>query len=71
MIDDTVIDFLFSWNFAIIENIRRKCNPIVNLSKFTPNNKILSEVITLVYKTTIKFVIKLCPKINYVGPKKI
>ena len=31
------------------ENIRRKCNPIVDLSKFTFNKKILNEIVSLVY----------------------
>ena len=39
----------FSRNFASMEDIRRKCNPIVNLSKFTTNKKILSKVVTLDY----------------------
>ena len=43
----------------------------MDLSKFTSNKKIFSEVVTLVYKTIIKFVAKICPKFNYVGPKKI
>ena len=32
-----------------MKNIRRKCNPIVDFSKFTFNKKILSEVVTLDY----------------------
>jgi len=32
LIDDIVIDFLFSENFASMEDIRRKCNLIVDLS---------------------------------------
>ena len=32
-----------------MKDIRRKCNPMMNLSKFTSNKKILSGVITLVY----------------------
>ena len=31
------------------ENIRRKCNPIVDLSKLTFNKKILSNVVVLSY----------------------
>ena len=42
----------------------------MDLSKFTSNKKIFSEVVTLVYKTIIKFVAKFYPKFNYVGPKK-
>ena len=37
----------WSWNFTSIED--RKCNPMINLSKFTSNKKILSGVIVLVY----------------------
>ena len=32
-----------------MEDIRRKFNPIVDLSKFTSIKKILNEVVTLVY----------------------
>ena len=46
---------------------KKKYNPKVDLSKFTSNKKILSRVVTLVYKTTIKFVVKLCPKFNYMA----
>ena len=40
-----------------MEDIKKKY-PIVDLSKFTFNKKILSEVVTLVYKTIIKFFAK-------------
>ena len=39
MIDDIAIDLWFFENFASIENIRRKCNIMVDLSKFTSNKK--------------------------------
>jgi len=32
-----------------MENIKRKCNPTVNLSKFTSNKNTLSKVIVLNY----------------------
>ena len=32
-----------------MEDIRKKCNPIVDLSKFTSNKKILSKVVVLRY----------------------
>ena len=32
-----------------MENIRRKCNLMVDLSKFTSNKKILNEVVVLDY----------------------
>ena len=44
LIDDITIRLLFSENFASMKNIRRKYYPIVNLSKFTSNKKILSAV---------------------------
>ena len=41
LIDYIVINLWFSKNFTNIEDIRKKCNPIVNLSKFASNKKIL------------------------------
>ena len=44
--------FLIFWyfkNFANFEDIRRKCNLIVDLLTFTFNTKILSEIIILDY----------------------
>ena len=49
MIDDIAIVLWSSWKFANTEDIRRKCNLIVDLSKFTSNKKILSEIVTLYY----------------------
>ena len=50
MIDDITINIWFYWYFVNIEDIRRKRDPIVNLSKFTFNKKkILSRVATLIY----------------------
>ena len=37
-----------------MDDIKRKCNPIVDLSKFIYNKKILSEVVDL---ATIKFLL--------------
>ena len=63
-----------------MEDIRKKCNPMMDLSKFTSNKKILNGVVALIYnqvffffekQSTIKLVVKVCPKCNYVGPKKI
>ena len=56
MIDDITIDLWSYWNFASIEDIRKKCklcNRKVNFSKFTSNKYIyiyiLSGVVNLVY----------------------
>lgn len=38
-INDITIDLQFSRDFESMENIRRKFNPIVELSKFTSNKK--------------------------------
>ena len=43
-IDDIAIDLQFSRNFASMEDIRKMCNPMMDLSKFTSNKKILSKV---------------------------
>ena len=32
-----------------MEDLKRKCNPIIDLSKFTTNKKILSKVVDLGY----------------------
>ena len=47
MIDDIGIDLWSFENFASIEYIKRKCNLIVDLSKFTFNKNILSGVMAL------------------------
>ena len=44
----TVISPFFK-NFASMENIRRRCNPTVDLLKFSSNKKILSKVVILSY----------------------
>ena len=50
LIDDITINIWFYWYFVNIEDIRRKRDPIVDLSKFTFNKKkILSRVATLMY----------------------
>ena len=51
MIDDIPIDLWSYWNFASIEDIKRKCNIMVDLSKFTPKKKYkkLGGVLALVY----------------------
>ena len=47
LFDDIVLDFLLFWNFASIENIRRKCNLTVNCQNSHPIKKIVSDVILL------------------------
>ena len=54
LIDKIVINTWFSGNFVIIDDIKKKCNPIVDLSKFISNKKILSEVVDL---AMIKFLL--------------
>ena len=44
-IDDIAINLYFSWNFASMEDIKRRYNLIVDLSKFTSNKKILSKFV--------------------------
>ena len=53
MINNITINFLFVLNFTSIENIKRKCNPIVDLSKFTPNKNILNRVVGNDYNQTL------------------
>ena len=62
------IDLWFSENFTNIEDIRRKCNLIVDLLKFTSNKKILNGVVILGYNLVCKkplslllFVYDVCP----------
>ena len=49
LIDDIANDLWPSLNFASIEDIRKNFNPIMDLSKFTFNEKILSGVVAFVY----------------------
>ena len=49
MIDDIAIDLWSSKKFSNMEDIRRKCTSMVDLSKFTFNKKILNKVIALNY----------------------
>ena len=49
MIDDIANDLGSSESFTSIKDIKRKCNSVVDLSKFTFNKKILNEVVTLSY----------------------
>ena len=47
LIDDIAIDFLFFGNFASMEDTKRKCYLIVDLSKFTSNKNILFGVVAI------------------------
>ena len=47
LIDDIAIDLKSSGNFASIEDITRKCNPMLDLSKFTSYKNILSKAVAL------------------------
>ena len=49
LVDNIVIDLRFSRNFTSMEVIRRECNLIVDLLKFSSNKKILSGVVVLSY----------------------
>ena len=40
IIDNITIDLEFSIYFASIEKIKKRCNPMMNLSKFISNKKI-------------------------------
>ena len=46
LIDDIAIDILFFGKFSSMVHVRRKCNPTVDLSKFTSNKMILSRDVT-------------------------
>ena len=45
--NDIVIDFKSSWNFASMESIRKKCNTTIDMSKFSSNKKIFSDIILI------------------------
>ena len=49
-----------SGNFANIENIIRKCNIKVDLSKFTSNKKNLSRVVALGYNQICSQSLSIC-----------
>ena len=57
MINVIVIDFWFSWNFASMKNVNKKCNLMVDLSKFTFNKNILNEVAALFRKILGKILV--------------
>ena len=57
LFDDITIHIWSLENFVSVEDIVRKCNPILNLLKFISNKIILSEVIVIgcnqVYNQTL------------------
>ena len=48
-IDDIAINIWFFEKFSSIENIGRKFNPMMNLSKFTSNIKIMRTIVAINY----------------------
>ena len=62
-IDNIAVDIWFSRNFASMEDIRRRCNIIVDLLKFTSNKKILSKVIFVLFFLFLRtYWVRLSPK---------
>ena len=49
-----VTDIWSYGNFAIMKDIQRKCNLLVNLSKFISNNKMLSRIIAICHPSAGK-----------------
>ena len=49
MINDIIIDFFILQKFCKHVGYKIKCNPIIDLSKFTPNEKILGRDVALGY----------------------
>ena len=47
LIDNIAINFCFSKNFANMEDKRKKCSQMMDMSKFTFNKKVLSGVVAL------------------------
>ena len=51
-----IIDIWSTWNFVSMEDIKRKYNLMVDLSKLISNKKILSEVLILSYKKVLIYI---------------
>ena len=47
LIDDIAIDFLSFENFANMKDARKKCNPMMDFTKFTFNKKILIGIVAI------------------------
>ena len=56
--DYIAIDIWSYENFASMEDVRRKCYPMVDLSKFTSNKMILRRVVVIDYNQVC--IVKLC-----------
>ena len=50
LIEDTVIDLWFSWNFVSMKDIIKTCNSMVKVSKFTSNKKIYENFEGFLFK---------------------
>ena len=59
MVDDIIIDIWSFGNFANMEDIRRKCNLMIDLSKFTYNKKILNKIVVLGYNQVCNQILSL------------
>ena len=68
LINDITVDFWSSWNFVSSEDIRRRINPKVNLSKFIFNKKNIE--LSCSFSLQPILLPKFCPKFNYVYSKK-
>ena len=65
LIDDIIIDLWLPRNFASMKNIRRWCNLIVDLSKFTSNYKLLVGITLL--KITLGVTLSNVIPLNKIG----
>ena len=65
LVDNIAIDLLFYENFISMKDMRRKCNSMIDLSKFTSNKK------NMKWSCSFNLQPSLLPKFNYVRPKKI
>ena len=59
LINNIIIDLWSFENFVSMEDIRRKCNLMMDLSKFTSNKKILNEVVVLDYNQVCSLILSL------------
>ena len=64
MVDNIAIDLWFYENSISMKDMRRKCNSMIDLSKFTSNKKIWSGVVVLIYNQVC------CQNLIMLGLKK-